>query len=129
MLDSTGLNHMSKQAVEAALAVHTALGPGLLESVYAACLAQELRKRALPVETQVALPVIYDGLKLEAGYRIDILVAEQLIIEVKAVEGVHPIHKAQLLSYLKLSGKRLGLLFNFNVIHMRDGITRMVNGF
>lgn len=106
-----------------------ALGPGLLESTYEACLAHELKKRRLSIATQVGLPVVYDGQELDIGYRIDILIAGSLILEVKAVEGIAPVHKAQLLSYLKLSGCRLGLLFNFNVVRMKDGIVRMVNGF
>lgn len=129
MPDNTALDRMAKEAVDSAFAVHTALGPGLLESTYGACLAYELKKRGLSVATQVGLPVVYDGQKLDIGYRIDILIEGSLILEVKAVEGIAPVHKAQLLSYLKLSGCRLGLLFNFNVVRMKDGIVRMVNGF
>lgn len=129
MLDNASLDQLAKEAVDSALAVHIALGPGLLESTYEACLAHELKKRRMAVATQVGLPVVYDGQKLDIGYRIDILIAGALILEVKAVEGIAPVHKAQLLSYLKLSGCRLGLLFNFNVVRMKDGIVRMVNGF
>jgi GxxExxY protein len=100
----------------------------LLESTYQACLAHELRKRRQELRTEVGLPVTYDGVKLEVGYRIDILVAGGLIIEVKSIEAIAPIHRAQLLSYLRLSGCRLGLLLNFNVPLMKDGIVRMVNG-
>ena len=111
------------------MAVHTALGPGLLESTYEACLAFELQNRGIAIRTQVPLPVVYQGQRLEIGYRIDLLIAEQVVIEVKAVDSIAPVHKAQLLSYLKLSDRRLGLLLNFNVVHMRDGIIRMVNKF
>jgi GxxExxY protein len=122
------LNHLAREAVDSAVAVHSALGPGLLESTYQACLAHELRKRGQELRTEVGLPVTYDGVKLEVGYRIDILVAGGLIIEVKSIEAIAPIHRAQLLSYLRLSGCRLGLLLNFNVPLMKDGIVRMVNG-
>jgi len=108
--------------------VHSRLGPGLLESAYQACLAHELRKRGLQVATQVPLPVVYDSEKLEVGYRIDLVVENQVVAEVKSVEAVHPIHEAQLLSYMRLSGIGVGLLLNFNVLHMRDGVKRMVDG-
>jgi GxxExxY protein len=107
--------------------VHTALGPGLLESVYEKCLKHELAKRGLRVETQVWLPVIYDGVEIEGGYKIDLLIEGQVVVELKVVEQILEIHKAQLLSYLKLSGKHLGLLINFNVVHLRDGIRRLAN--
>jgi GxxExxY protein len=113
--------------IEAAMKVHTALGPGLLESAYEACLAYELRKVGLNVETQVPLPVVYEGVRLDVGYRIDLIVAGVVIVELKSVDAIAPIHKAQLLSYLKLSGRKVGLLLNFNVVHLRDGLTRMVN--
>lgn len=122
------LNHISGQIVDAAMKVHTTLGPGLLESAYEACLAHELRKRGLKVLTQVALPVVYDGIELDAGYRLDLLVADAIIVELKAVEKVLPVHEAQLLSYLKLSGCKIGLLINFHVPKLKDGIKRMVNG-
>lgn len=108
--------------------VHSVLGPGLLESAYQACLAHELRTRGLNVATQVGLPVIYEGQKLEVGYRIDLMVESRVVIEVKSVESLHPIHEAQLLSYMRLSGVGVGLLINFNVLHLRDGIKRMVDG-
>ena len=111
------------------MAVHTVLGPELLESTYEACLAFELQNRGVSVRAQVPLPVVYQGQRLEIGYRIDLLIAESVIVEVKAVEAIAPVHRAQLLSYLKLSDRRLGLLLNFNVVHMRDGIIRMVNKF
>jgi GxxExxY protein len=123
------LNALTGQIIEAAMAVHTVLGPGLLESTYEACLAFELQNRGIAIRTQVPLPVVYQGQRLEIGYRIDLLIAEQVVIEVKAVDSIAPVHKAQLLSYLKLSDRRLGLLLNFNVVHMRDGIIRMVNKF
>jgi GxxExxY protein len=118
---------VSGAVVDAAMRVHTALGPGLLESAYAACLTHELKKRGLKVLCEVPLPVVYDGIKLEAGYRIDMLVEDVVVVELKAVEAIAPIHQAQLLSYLKLSGKRVGLLINFHVLHLKDGIKRMVN--
>jgi GxxExxY protein len=102
------------------------LGPGLLESVYEACLTHELRRRGIPVETQIALPVIYEGLRLEARLRLDMLVANQLIVELKAVEKMNDLFEAQLLTYLKLTGRRLGLLINFNVPLLKHGIKRIV---
>jgi len=108
--------------------VHTALGPGLLESTYQSCLQHELEKAGLECHAQVALPVIYDGVKLEAGYRIDLLVEDHVVVELKSVDALAPIHRAQILSYLKLSGKYIGLLINFNVVHLKDGIQRFVNG-
>jgi GxxExxY protein len=122
------LNEISGQVVDAAMRVHSALGPGLLESAYEACLVHELRKHGLHVEQQCVLPVTYDGVRIDVGYRLDVLVESQVIVELKAVENIAPIHEAQLLSYLKLSGKKLGLLINFNVLHLKDGIKRMVNG-
>jgi GxxExxY protein len=104
------------------------LGPGLLESAYQACLVHELRSRGLEVATQVALPVFYEGQKLEVGYRIDLAVEHRVIVEVNSIEAIHPIHEAQLLSYMRLSGMNVGLLMNFNVLHMRDGIKRLVDG-
>ncbi|RRR69923.1 MAG: GxxExxY protein [Candidatus Viridilinea halotolerans] len=121
------LNQISGQIVDAAIKVHTALGPGLLESAYEVCLAHELRKRGLKVHTQVLLPVVYDGVEIDAGYRLDLLVEDAVIVELKAVTKVLPIHEAQLLSYLKLSGCKVGLLINFHVLHLKDGIKRMVN--
>ena len=121
------LNQISGQIVDAAMKVHTALGPGLLESAYEACLLFELHKRGLKAVSQVQLPIVYESVKIDAGYRIDLLVEDAVVVELKSVEEVVPIHKAQLLSYLKLSGKKLGLLINFNTVHLKDGITRMVN--
>jgi len=108
--------------------VHTELGPGLLESTYTACLQCELGQAGLRSATQVGLPVVYHGVKLELGYRIDLLVEELIVVEIKSVDAVSPVHHAQLLSYLKLSGKSIGLLINFNVVHLKDGIRRFVNG-
>ena len=123
-----GDQECSGRVIDAALAVHRALGPGLLESAYEACLAHELTLRSIDVRRQVELPVLYRGLRLEIGYRIDLLIDDSLIVEVKAVGKVLPIHQAQLLSYLRLSRLRVGLLLNFNVDLMRNGIQRVLNG-
>lgn len=120
-------NEVSRHIVDSAMEVHTKLGPGLLESAYSACLRYELCQRSLMVAAELSLPVVYEGVRIDAGYRIDLLVNNLVIIEVKAVERLAPIHDAQLLSYLRLSGKKLGLILNFNVLHMRDGIRRLVN--
>jgi len=120
------LNIISGKVVEAALAVHSALGPGLLEGVYEICLFHELQKQGLKVERQVILPLIYDGIKLEEGLRLDMLVEDALVLELKAIEEIMPVHLAQILTYLKLSGRRLGLLINFNVARIKDGIKRVV---
>jgi GxxExxY protein len=122
------INQVSGSVVDAAMKVHSALGPGLLEKTYEVCLMHELRKRGLGVASQVGLPVVYDNLRMDVGYRVDLLVEGAVIVEVKAVEAIAPIHQAQLLAYLKLSGKRLGLLINFNALHLKDGIKRLVNG-
>ena len=114
--------------MSSAMHVHAVLGPGLLESAYQACLAHELRKRGLAVASQVGLPVVFDGEKIELGYRIDLIVENLVIVEVKCVEAIHPVHQAQLLSYLRLSGIGVGLLINFHVAHLRDAIKRMVDG-
>jgi len=108
--------------------VHTELGPGLLESTYAACLQYELMQAGFRSATQVGLPVVYREVKLELGYRMDLLVENLVVVEVKSVDGISPVHQAQVLSYLKLSGKSIGLLINFNVVHLKDGIKRFVNG-
>ncbi|MGB9204586.1 MAG: GxxExxY protein [Terriglobales bacterium] len=122
------VNQVSGAVVDAALKVHSLLGPGLLESAYQACLAHELRKRGFHVATQVGLPLIYEGEKLDLGYRIDVLVENLVVVEIKCVDGIHPVHEAQLLSYLRLSGKSVGLLLNFHVARLKDGIKRMVDG-
>jgi len=125
--EGTKLDEITGAVVDAAMKVHTALGPGLLESVYEKCLKHELTKRGLRVESQLWLPVSYDGTLIEGGYKIDLLVEGQVVVELKVTESLLDIHKAQLLSYLKLSGKRVGLLINFNVVHLRDGIKRLVS--
>jgi GxxExxY protein len=119
------VNEITGAVVNSAMKVHSLLGPGLLESAYQACLAHELRNRGLEVVTEVALPVVYEGQKLEVGYRIDLVVEGRVVAEVKSVESIHPIHEAQLLSYMRLSGIGIGLLINFNVLQPRDGIKRM----
>ena len=121
------LNKITDTIIGSTIAVHRELGPGLLESAYEACLAFELADRGLSVERQKGLPVIYRDVKLDCGYRIDLLVEEKVIVELKAVERVEPIHTAQLLSYLKLSGCKLGLLINFNVKVLKNGIRRLIN--
>ena len=125
---SVRVNEITGAIVNSAMKVHSLLGPGLLESAYQACLAQELRSRGFGVATEVAMPVVYEGHKLEVGYRIDLVVEDRVVVEVKSVEALHPIHQAQLLSYMRLSGIQVGLLINFNVLHLRDGIKRMVDG-
>jgi len=120
------LNELSRQIVDAVFQVHRTLGPGLLESVYEACLCHELKKRGIAFKSQVALPVVYDGVEIEAGFRIDIWVEDRLVVELKAVDELHDIHAAQLLTYLRLTGNRLGLLINFNVPVIKQGIKRIV---
>jgi GxxExxY protein len=119
-------NQISGAIVDAAMKVHTALGPGLLESAYSICLTHEPVKRGLRVNCEVPLPVVYDTVKLDAGYRLDLVVEDIVIVELKAVEALAPIHQAQILSYLKLSGKPIGLLINFHSLHLKDGIKRFV---
>jgi GxxExxY protein len=120
-------NEIAKAVVDAAFKIHTALGPGLLESVYETVLAYELEKRGLKVARQVAIPVVYEGIEMEAGFRADLIVEDKVVVEIKSVEESHPVHKKQLLTYLKLSGRRLGLLINFGAPLIKDGITRLVN--
>jgi GxxExxY protein len=122
------INQVSGAVVSAAMKVHAVLEPGLLESAYQACLAHELRIRGLDVATQVALPVVYESKRLELGYRIDLLAENLVVVEIKCVEAIHPVHQAQLLSYMRLSGKHVGLLINFYVAQLKDGIKRMVLG-
>lgn len=121
------INQITGSIVDAAMKVHTTLGPSLLESVYEKCLKHELVKQGFEVESQMWLPVVYDGIPMEGGYKIDLIVENRVLVELKVVEHILPIHKAQLLSYLKLSNKTVGLLINFNVVHLRDGIRRVVN--
>jgi GxxExxY protein len=121
------IEEVGKQIIDAAIKVHRALGPGLLESAYQTCLAYELRKRGLLVACEIPQPVNYDGNQLDAGYRLDMLVENLIVIENKSVEQLFPIHEAQLLTYLKLSDRRLGFLINWNVPLIKNGIRRMVN--
>ena len=122
-------NRISREIITKSLHIHSRLGPGLLEGAYKTCLAHELEKSGLTVQTELVLPVMYDGIRIEAGYRLDLLVAKIVIVEVKAIAQILPIHIAQLLTYLRLSDKRLGLLINFNVPRLSEGIKRLVNRF
>ena len=121
-------NDISREIVDAALRIHTTLGPGLLESVYDAVLAYELTRRGLRTVRQQPIPVIYDNVRIDTGFRADLIVEDKVIVEVKSVEILAPVHKKQLLTYLRLADKRLGLLINFQVVLIKDGITRIVNG-
>lgn len=120
-------NELSEKIIGCAIEVHKSLGPGLLENAYLECLYYELQKVGLYVEKQKALPLIYKEIRLDAGYRIDILVENKVIIELKSVEALNEIHVAQVLTYLKLSGCKLGLLINFNVLRVVDGLKRLIN--
>ncbi|MEW6606303.1 MAG: GxxExxY protein [bacterium] len=120
-------NELSRIIVDSCLKIHKELGPGLLESVYEEVLFYELTKHNLMCERQVEIPVIYENLKMDIGFRVDIIVERKVIIELKSVENIMPVHKKQLLTYLKLTGMKLGLLINFNVELIKDGITRIVN--
>jgi GxxExxY protein len=117
---------LTKEIIGAAIEVHRELGPGLLESAYEACLCYELRQRGIEIECQVPLPVLYKGARLDCGYRIDVCVRHSVIVELKSVEEVTDLHRAQLLTYLRLSGKKVGLILNFNVPVLKDGIVRIV---
>ena len=121
-------NEIATIVVDAAFMVHTRVGPGLLESVYEASLAHELAKRRLVVRRQQGLPVIYDTIRMEMGFRADLVVEGKLIVEIKSIEVIAPVHRKQLLTYLRLAGMKLGLLINFNVEFIKNGITRVVNG-
>lgn len=123
------LDDITREVIGAAIKVHRALGPGLLESAYEACIAFELAQSGLKVEAQKPLPLFYREVKLDCGYRLDLLVEEKVIVEFKAVESLSPVHEAQLLSYLRLSGCKVGLLINFNVRILKNGIRRLVNNF
>ena len=127
MRSKAELERLATGLVDAMYTVHVALGPGLMESAYQACLVHELCARGWGVKCQVALPVRYAGLEIDVGYRVDLLLEEEIIVENKAVQAIAPIHEAQLLTYLKLSGLRLGFLVNWNVSRIKDGIRRMVN--
>jgi GxxExxY protein len=120
------LNELTYETIGAAIEVHRALGPGLLESVYHACLCRELSLRGIRFQTEMALPIQYKGIQLDCGYRIDLLVAELVVVEIKTVEAIAPVHDAQLLTYLRLGGWKVGLLINFNVAVLRQGIHRRV---
>jgi len=119
---------VAKQIVDAAYRVHTSLGPGLLESVYEVVLAYELEKRGLHTVRQQAVPIVYQEIRIEMGFRADLIIEDQVMVEIKSVDAVAPVHKKQLLTHLRLADKRLGLLINFNVALIKDGITRIVNG-
>ena len=121
-------NEIGHAIIASAMKVHTALGPGLLESAYEACLLYELEKQGLQVQRQVLLPPHYEDLIIDNGYRVDLLVGERVVVELKALETILPVHRAQVLSYLRLGRYKLGYLLNFNVARMRDGIVRLVNG-
>lgn len=117
---------LTNKIIGAAIEVHRALGPGLLESAYHACLAHELTLRGVPFESEKSLPVEYKGIKLDCGYRLDFMIANKVVVELKAVESVNSMHEAQLLTYLKLTGCKVGLIMNFNVAILKNGITRKV---
>jgi len=123
------LNTITHKIIGGAIEVHRALGPGLLESAYEACLAFELAERGLKIEQQKPLPVVYKDVQLECSYRLDLLVEDAVIVELKSVSELAPIHKAQVISYLRLSGCKVGLLINFNVEVLKDGVRRLVNNF
>lgn len=120
------INNITREILDSAYKVHTALGPGLLESAYQACLVYELRKKGLKVEVEKPLPLIYEEIKLEYGYRIDLLVEEKVVVELKTVEAFADVHIAQVLTYLKLSGNHVGLLLNFHTKSLKDGIKRVI---
>jgi GxxExxY protein len=121
-------NAIAKEIVDAAFRIHTTLGPGLLESVYQTVLAYELSRRRLRAVSQQSIPVVYDGIRIDTGFRADLVVEGKVIVEIKSVELLAPVHKKQLLTYLRLADQRLGLLINFHVALIKDGITRIVNG-
>jgi GxxExxY protein len=127
-MNAAEMDTRTSQIIAAAMKVHSSLGPGLLESAYEACLAYELRRSGHCVQSQLELPVRYDGVTIDVGYRIDLLVDDAVIIEVKAISKLHPVHHAQVLSYLKMSGHHVGLILNFHTALLRDGIKRIVNG-
>jgi GxxExxY protein len=128
MTERERLNKITETIIGAAIQVHQALGPGLLESAYTACLAFELEKRGLKVEQQKPVPLVYEQVELDCGYRMDLLVEQSVVVEVKSIDALAPIHEAQVLSYLRLSGSKLALLINFNVTVLKDGIRRFIDG-
>jgi GxxExxY protein len=121
------INDLTSSVIESAIKVHKALGPGLLESSYKECLAYELSKKGLFIEKEKPVPLIYEEVRLECGYRLDLLIEDQLILELKSVDGISDIHIAQTLTYMKLMNKQFGLLINFNVVLLKDGIKRLIN--
>lgn len=127
MTERERLNKITETIIGAAIQVHRVLGPGLLESAYVACLAYEMRKRGLAVDEQKPVPLVYEEVKLECGYRMDLLVEQSIVVEAKSIEALAPIHDAQTLSYLRLSGCKLALLINFNVTVLKEGIRRFIN--
>ena len=129
MQENDRLDQISRRIIGAAIEVHRHLGPGLLESAYQSCLAFELKQLGLKVEEQKSLPIVYKQVKLDCGYRLDFVVEDEIIVEIKAVEQLLPIHEAQLLSYLRLAKKRVGLLMNFHVPVLKNGLKRIVNEF
>ena len=122
-------NQITDKIIQCAIKVHNHLGPGLLESAYKECLFHELTKAGLSVEKEKALPLVYDEVKMDCGYRIDLFVEDKIVIEIKSVEALHDIHLAQTLTYLKLAKTRVGLLINFNVLKLKDGLKRVINGY
>jgi GxxExxY protein len=128
-LSNQEINDRTGQIIDAAIKVHTLLGPGLLESTYEACLAHELKLRGLAITTQYPIDLVYEGLRLEVGYRADLLVENAVIVELKAVDKILSVHEAQLISYLRLTGFKVGLLINFHEERLKDGIRRRVNRF
>jgi len=123
------IDTITEQIIKCAMNVHSKLGPGLLEGAYEVCLLHEIEKTGIEVRSQVHMPVTYDDINIDIGYRVDLLVEDKVIVELKSVETITNLHKAQLLSYLKLGDKKVGLLINFNVEHLKQGITRMVNNY
>ena len=126
--EASRINAITSQIIGAAISVHDELGPGMLESAYEACMLHELMERGLRVERQKPLPLVYKGMTIECGYRLDLLVEESVIVELKSVDRIESVHSKQVLTYLKLSGIKVGLLINFNVEYLRKGLTRLVNG-
>jgi len=126
--EESGINSVTSAIIGAAMKVHSALGPGLLEKAYSACLAYELRKQGFDVKTEVELPVIYESVRIDLWYRIDLLVNDLVIVELKCVEKIAPVHEAQIISYIRMCKKNVGLLINFHVRHLKDGIKRFVEG-
>lgn len=129
MKDAEALDQITRKIIGAAISVHRALGPGLLEGTYEACLAYELVQLGFKVERQKELPVRYRGVVIDCGYRLDLLIEDEIVVEVKAVDQLIPVHQAQVMSYLRMSGKRVGLLMNFNVKVLKQGLKRIVNEF